>query len=225
MNVAVLGTASVGRALAAKLHALGHSVTLGTRDPQETLARTEPDEMGNPPLAQWHQANRGIEIGTFAKAAQGAALVVNATNGAGSIAALQQAGPLDGKIVLDVSNPLDFSNGMPPSLFVANTDSLAERIQAAFPRAKVVKSLNTVTASLMVDPKLLAGGDHSVFVSGDDADAKREVTTLLHSFGWRDVIDLGDITTARGAEMWLPLWLQLWGAMGSPLFNLKIIRK
>jgi predicted dinucleotide-binding enzyme len=132
---------------------------------------------------------------------------------------------LAGKILVDVTNPLDFSKGMPPSLFVSNTDSLGEQIQRALPRTKVVKSLNTLGAPLMVDPGQLAGGAHSVFVSGDDADAKRAVTRLLtEEFGHTDVIDLGDITTARGTEMLLPIWLRLWGALKTPMFNFRVVR-
>lgn len=152
--------------------------------------------------------------------------MVNATNGAGSIAALEAAGEehLAGKVLVDVSNPLDFSHGMPPSLLVSNTDSLGERIQRRFPATRVVKALNTMNAHLMVDPKQLAGGDHSVFVSGDDPDAKTQVTELLEAFGWSDVIDLGDITTARGTEMYLPLWTRLLATVGTPMFTIKVVR-
>jgi predicted dinucleotide-binding enzyme len=226
MKIAVLGTGMVGRTIAGALAGLGHDVVIGTRDPQATLARTEPDMMGTAPLAQWHAANAGIDVAAFADAASGAELVVNATNGGGSLAALAAAGTgnLAGKIIMDVANPLDFSQGMPPSLNPVNTDSLAEKIQRAFPEAKVVKTLNTMTASVMVDPARVAGGDHSVFVSGDDADAKAAVTELLKGFGHRDVIDLGDITSARGAEMILPIWLRIWGALGTGEFNFKIAR-
>jgi predicted dinucleotide-binding enzyme len=151
---------------------------------------------------------------------------VLATSGTVSIPALAAAGAdnLAGKVVVDISNPLDHSNGFPPTLLVKDTDSLGEQIQAAFPQAKVVKTLNTMTAALMVDPGLLAGGDHSVFVSGNDADAKKTVTELLASFGHTDIIDLGDITTARGSEMVLPLWLRLMGALGNHMFNFKVVR-
>ncbi len=150
----------------------------------------------------------------------------NATNGMGSLEALKLAGEsnLNGKILVDISNPLDFSKGMPPSLSVCNTDSLGEQIQRAFPAVKVVKTLNTVTASLMVNPRQLADGDHHVFVSGNDAGAKAQVTDLLKTwFGWKHVIDLGDITTARGTEMYLPLWLRLWGALGTGMLNIKVV--
>ena len=130
---------------------------------------------------------------------------------------------LAGKPLLDISNPLDFSAGFPPTLFVKDTDSLAEQIQAAFPAARVVKSLNTLTAQLMVEPALL-GEATTVFVSGEDAAAKATVTGLLTALGHQDVIDLGGIETARGAEMWLPLWLRTMGALGTATFNIKVVR-
>jgi predicted dinucleotide-binding enzyme len=226
MKIAVLGTGTVGPTLAAALAGLGHDVVIGTRDPQETLSRTEPGRAGGAPFAQWHAAHPGIGVAGYADAAAHGEIVVNATNGAGSLDALTAAGAgnLAGKVVMDVANPLDFSRGMPPSLDPVNTDSLAEQIQRAFPEARVVKTLNTMTAGVMVDPARVAGGDHSVFVSGNDAAAKKAVTEILRAFGHRDIIDLGDITTARGAEMMLPIWLRLWGALGTGQFNFKIAR-
>jgi predicted dinucleotide-binding enzyme len=226
MKIAVLGTGTVGRAIAGALAGLGHDVVIGTRDPHATLARTEPDMMGAPPFSQWHAANSGVGVAAFADAAADAELIVNATNGAGSLPALSAAGAgnLAGRIIMDIANPLDFSQGMPPSLNPVNTDSLGEQIQRTFPEAKVVKTLNTMNASVMVDPARVAGGDHSVFVSGNDADAKAAVTGILKAFGHRDVIDLGDITSARGAEMLLPIWLRIWGALGTGEFNFKIAR-
>ncbi|GAA4719367.1 NAD(P)-binding domain-containing protein [Pedococcus ginsenosidimutans] len=225
MKIAVLGTGMVGQALAGRLVELGHDVVTGTRDPQATLARTEPDGMGNPPYAAWATEHPQVRLATFADAVADAELVVNATGGAAAIPALQAAGAdaLAGKVVLDISNPLDFSQGFPPTLFVKDTDSLGEQIQREFPQARVVKSLNTLTAELMVRPTSL-GEASSVFVSGDDADAKATVTELLQSFGHTDVIDLGDISTARGTEMLLPVWLRLMGALGTGMFNFKIVR-
>jgi predicted dinucleotide-binding enzyme len=226
MKIAVLGTGMVGRALAARFAELGHEVTMGTRDPESTLARAQPDGMGNPPLSGWLGEHSLVTLASFAEAAGRSELVVNATNGAASLEALAGAGEvaLAGKVLLDVANPLDFSHGMPPTLLVSNTDSLAEQIQRAFPAARVVKSLNTMTAALQANPAQLADGDHSVFVSGNDGEAKATVIELLASMGHADVIDLGDITTARGAEMLLPVWLRLWGALGTGLFNFKIVR-
>jgi predicted dinucleotide-binding enzyme len=226
MKIAILGTGMAGRTLAGALSRLGHEVVVGTRDPRETLARSGPDAIGTPPFSEWHAANQHIALVTFADAAAASEMVVNATSGAGSLAALSAAGSanLSGKVVMDVSNPLDFSQGMPPVLNPVNTDSNAERIQSSFPEARVVKTLNTMNAGLMVDPGRLAGGDHTVFVSGDDLEAKKKVTELLEALGHRDIIDLGDITTARGAEMMLPIWLRLWSALGTPDFNFKIVR-
>jgi 8-hydroxy-5-deazaflavin:NADPH oxidoreductase len=225
MNIAVLGTGMVGQAIAGRLHELGHSVVVGTRDPASTLARTEPDAMGNPPFAAWHADHEGVSLATFADAAAGAELVVNASNGNVALEVLRLAGAenLAGKPILDIANPLDFSAGFPPTLFVKDSDSLGEQVQRAFPEAKVVKTLNTLTASLMVNPKSL-GASSTVFVSGDDAGAKATVVALLESFGHDDVIDLGPLETARGTEMLLPIWLRLMGALGTGQFNFKIVR-
>jgi 8-hydroxy-5-deazaflavin:NADPH oxidoreductase len=228
MNIAVLGSGIVGRALSGKLAELGHSVVLGTRDVGDLLARTEPGMGGRlPPFSQWNEQNPAVGLGTFAEAAAHGEMVFNATAGSATLEVLRSAGNenLEGKILVDVSNPLDFSHGMPPTLLVCNTESLAEQIQQAFPGVNVVKTLNTMNASVMVDPKAVSGGDHHLFISGDDAEAKARVVELLkNDFGWMNIIDLGDITTARGPEMMLPLWVQLMGMLGTPAFNFKIAR-
>jgi predicted dinucleotide-binding enzyme len=226
MKIAVLGTGPVGQTVAATLAELGHEVTIGTRDPAATMARSEPDSFGNPPFPEWAAQHSDVAVAALADAVADAELVVNATNGAGSVTALEAAGEenLAGKVLIDLANPLDFTQGMPPSLFVSNTDSLGEQIQRRFPEVRVVKALNTMNAYLMVDPNQLVGGDHTVFVSGNDPDAKTEVVELLGSLGWSDVIDLGDITTARGTEMYLPLWLRIMGAIENPMFNIKVVR-
>jgi predicted dinucleotide-binding enzyme len=226
-KIAILGTGGVGQTLAASLAGLGHDVLVGTRDVAATLAHTEPNAYGMPPFSAWLRQNPAVRVGTMAEAARHGEVVFNATAGSGSLAALQAAGPdaLAGKILLDLSNPLDFSHGMPPTLTVANTDSLGEQIQRALPATLVVKTLNTVTASLMVNPRQVAGGDHALFLSGNDAAAKAQVAQWLAEwFGWQQIIDLGDITTARGTEMYLPLWLRLWGALGTGVFNVKVVR-
>ncbi len=225
MNIAVFGTGTVGRALAGRLAELGHQVVVGTRDPQATLARTGPDQMGTPPYQHWAAEHPDVRLASFEAAAGGAELVVNATSGAAALDVLALAGEanLAGKILVDVSNPLDFTHGMPPTLFVKDTDSLGERVQRAFPAAKVVKTLNTLNADLMVHPDTLPETT-TVFVSGDDPEAKATVTGLLRSFGHQDVIDLGGIDTARGPELWLPLWLRLMGSLGTAAFNLRIVR-
>jgi predicted dinucleotide-binding enzyme len=225
VKIAVLGTGMVGQALAARLSGLAHAVTVGTRDPQATLARSEPDGMGNPPYSAWAAEHPDVQLATFADAAASAQLIINATSGFGAMPALEQAGAdnLAGKVLIDISNPLDFSNGFPPSLFVKDTDSLGEQIQRAFPEARVVKALNTLTANLMVNPKEL-GAASTIFMAGNDAAAKASVTELLESFGHSDVIDLGDISGARGTEMLLPVWLRLMGTLGTANFNFSIVR-
>lgn len=227
MKIGILGTGGVGRTIAAKLASLGHDVMIGTRDPRATLANTEKSAMGGAPFAEWHKDHGAVKLGTHAVAAAHGGLVVNATNGSGSLEALKLAGAenLGTKVLLDISNPLDFSKGMPPTLFVCNDDSLGERIQKAFPKVRVVKSLNTLTAALMVDPGLLPERTN-IFLSGNDAGAKDEVRALLRWFGWADadMIDLGDITTARGSEQVLPIWVRLWGAIGTPMFNFRIVK-
>ncbi len=225
MDIAVLGTGMVGRTIAGRLQGLGHTVVVGTRDPQATLARTDPDVMGNPPFAAWLSDNPGIDVATFVDAAARATVVVNATAGAAALAVLESAGSdnLAGKPLLDISNPLDFSAGMPPTLLTKDTDSLGEQIQRAFPEALVVKTLNTLTAPLMVHPDSL-GQSSTIFVSGNDSSAKATALELLQSFGHEDVIDLGGIETARGTEMMLPVWLRLMSALGTPMFNFKVIR-
>lgn len=226
MRIAVLGTGSVGRTLADRVAALGHEVVVGTRDVGETMARTTPDGSGNPPFPAWARAHGDVAVATFADAADGADMVINATNGSAALDVLETVGAdaLGGTILVDVSNPLDFSQGVPPPLFVSNTDSLAERIQRRFPDARVVKTLNTMNAAVMVDPRAVAGGEHTVFVSGNDPAAKGAVADLLRSMGWSDILDLGDITTARGPEMVLPLWLRVMGALGTPAFQFRIAR-
>lgn len=227
MRIAVLGTGVVGRTLAAGLATIGHEVSLGTRDPGASAARTEPDRYGVA-LSVWIAGHPDIRLATFADAAAGSDVIVNASAGLASIDMLTSAGAanLDGKVLIDVANPLDFSRGMPPAVAASSEDSLAERIQAAFPNARVVKTLNTMTAALMVDPGSLAGGDHTVFVSGDDGGAKATVSELLHALGWHDIVDLGDLTSARGAELLLPIWLSLVRSLGLPAqrIQVKVVR-
>ena len=216
MRIAVLGTGMVGKAIAGKLVELGHDVTMGSRSADNEEATAWAADAGE------HAAN-----GTFADAAAGAELVFNCTAGAASLDALEAAGAdnLAGKVLVDVANALDFSQGMPPTLTVFGTDSLAERIQRSFPDARVVKALNTINARVMVEPERVPN-EHDVFVCGDDDAAKREVSELLRGFGWPEgaIHDLGDITAARGTEAYLLFWLRLMGAVGSPDFNIRVVR-
>lgn len=227
MKVAILGTGMVGQALAAKLAELGHDVVIGTRNVSETLAKTAPGPFGNPPFKAWKEKFPAIPLVTFAEAAARGEIILNATSGGTSVAALRLAGEanLAGKVLVDIANPLDFSKGMPPSLSVCNTDSLAEQIQRAFPAVKVVKALNTVNALVMVNPAAVGGGDHFLPVCGNDAAAKVMVTEFLKSnFGWKHIVDLGDITGARATEMVLPIWIRLMGTLKTPMFNFKIVQ-
>jgi predicted dinucleotide-binding enzyme len=218
MDVGVLGTGTVGRSLAGRLSELKHRVVIGTRDPERTRGRE--DETRS--FLSEHPA---VRLATFAEAAAAGELVINACNGAAAIDVLTQAGAdhLAGKVLVDVSNPLDFSQGFPPTLFVKDTDSLGEQIQRAFPDARVVKALNTLNADLMAHPEQLAEPT-TVFVSGDDVEAKVTVTQLLQAFGHADVVDMGDISTARGTEMYVAWWVRAMGALGTATFNIRVVR-
>ncbi len=225
-KIGIFGTGSVAQAIGAKLIETGHDVMFGTRNVENTLARTDPDTYGNPPFSVWVKQLPQAKVGTFQEAAAHGELLFNATTGVASLAVLNQAGAenLGSKILVDIANPLDFSRGMPPSLAVCNTDSLAEQIQAAFPKTKVVKTLNTMGAAVMVNPALVPG-DHNVFVSGDDAEAKAKVSGILSKkFSWKpeNIIDLGGIATARGTEMLLIIWVQMFGMWQHPFFNFHI---
>ncbi|QSB06357.1 NADPH-dependent F420 reductase [Natronoglycomyces albus] len=221
MRIAVLGTGQVGRNLASGLANIGHEITVGTRDVKTTLAATEPGA-----FAGWAEQHPQVKLATFADAAANSELVVNAAKGTATLDVLTAAGAenLSDKILIEVSNPLDFGGGFPATLTVKDTDSLGEQVQRAFPQALVVKTLNTIANELMIEPKRLAGGDHTVFVSGNDADAKATVTDILTALGHEDVIDLGDITTARGTEMYLGLWMRLFQSLGTLDFNIKVTR-
>lgn len=214
MRIGILGTGMVGQAIGTRLVQLGHDVRMGSRD------------AGNEKSRNWvMQCGPRASSGTFADAAIFGDVIFNCTSGEGSIPALKSAGAknLDGKVLIDVANPLNSSKVPLPELSFCNDDSLGERIQREFPNVKVVKSLNTMNCQVMVDPTKITG-EHDVFVSGNDPDAKATVKELLHEFGWEDPIDLGDITSARGAEMLQPIWLRLMVAFKSPKFNFHIAR-
>lgn len=215
MKISILGTGMVGHALASKLASLDHEVCMGGRSEDNERAKAWVEKTGG-----------SASNGTFAAAAEHGEVIFNCTLGTASLEALEQATAehLDGKVLIDVSNPLDFSQGMPPSLTVSNTDSLAERIQRAYPDARVVKALNTINASVMVNPGVLGDGEHATFLSGNDHEAKLVVRGILESFGWKQIVDLGDITTARGTEQYLPLWVRMMSALGTPTFNIKIVQ-
>ncbi|MFJ3307752.1 NADPH-dependent F420 reductase [Streptomyces sp. NPDC086549] len=213
MRYAVLGTGEVGRTLGGKLAELGHEVTLGSRTKD------------NPTALEW-AAGAGGSAGTFAEAAAAAEVVVNAVGGRVALAALEAAGVanLDGKVIVDVSNPLAIEEGQ-LRLDPVESDSVGEQIQRAFPHARVVKTLNTVNCQVMVDPARVPG-EHQMFVCGEDAGAKEEVTALLGEFGWpaHRVLDLGGIRAARSLEMYLPLWVNVYQSLGHADFNLEVRR-
>ncbi len=214
MKVGILGTGIVGATLGSKLLQLGHDVKMGSRSATNEKA------------ADWAKNNGDRAFhGTFADAASFGDVVFNCTAGTVSLVALRSAGGsnLKGKVLVDVANPLDFSKGMPPTLSVCNSDSLGEQIQRAFPNVKVVKAFNTMNCKVMVEPSIVPG-DHDAFVCGNDPQAKAKVVEIMKSFGWQSIIDLGDITAARGTEMVLPIWLRLWGLYQNRPFNFRIAR-
>ena len=202
----------VGEALGTKLVRLGHHVTMGSRTPDNENA------------ARWAKKN-GVNAsqGTFADAAALSEMVFLCTKGEVTLDVIRSAGAsaFDGKVVVDVSNPLDFSRGMPPSLLLCNTDSLGEQVQKALPTAKAIKTLNIVNCEVMVDPA--KGGHPTMLLCGNDPEAKEKIVALLESLGWKDIIDLGDITKSRTTEMLLPLWLSLMGTFGHPNFGFKVV--
>jgi predicted dinucleotide-binding enzyme len=216
MQIGVLGTGMVGKAIATRLVEVGHDVKMGSRTADNESA------------AEWvSEAGETASQGTFADAAAFGEVVFNCTSGGASLDALKAAGAdsLTGKVLVDVANTLDFSQGRPPSLLVTTKESLGEPIQEAFPEIRVVQTLNTMNCEVMVDPTLVPG-EHDVFLSGNDERAKNTVRELLESFGWPadHILDLGDISTARGPEMYVVLWLRLWGVVGGPHFNIKLVR-
>lgn len=217
MKIAVFGTGMVGDTIGSRLIELGHQVMMGSRTANNEKAQA---------FVAKHKS--GANAGAFAEAAAFSELIFNCTKGEASIDALRAAGnALDGKIIVDVANPLDFSNGMPPSLIpsLSNTNSLGEEIQKAFPKTQVVKTLNTMWCGLMVNPNLIGGGDHINYICGNDAGAKSKVIELLKEFGWQEKnnLDLGDITNARGTEAVLPIWLRVWAATQNGAFNFRLI--
>jgi predicted dinucleotide-binding enzyme len=209
MQIAIVGSGVVARFFGQAFAAAGREVTLGTRDPEQTHTRPEWAEV-DLPLAAYADLRGDV--------------FVNATRGDGSLAALQAVGPaLHGKVLIDASNPLDDSLRFPPSLFVANTDSLAEQLQQALPQVRLVKMFNTMAHEVMVDPASL-GQESTIFLAGNDESARQTAADLARDLGWTDVMDLGDLTAARGLEMYIPLWLRIYGAVGQPLFNIKVVR-
>ncbi|MBN9306435.1 MAG: NADP oxidoreductase [Devosia sp. 67-54] len=211
MKIGVLGTGAAGQTIGTRLVAMGHDVMMGARaaDNEKVVGFAR---------------RTGGKAGTFADAARHGEMVLNCTRGDKSVGLLSLlANELSGKVLLDVANPLDFSNGYPPHLSVVNTDSLGEQIQRALPATFVVKSLNTVNAEVMMQPGRVPG-NHTIFVSGNDKAAKGRVMDFLRSLGWHSIIDLGDITSARAAEQILPLWVRLYSVLGTADFNIAVMK-
>lgn len=225
MKIGILGTGGVGKAIAAKLVKLGHQVTVGTRDVAKTLSSEESGSMH-----EFLQNNPAVKLATFAETAAAADLVFNVSKGEVSLDVIRSAGAknLSGKIIVDVANPLDFSNGMPPSLIpeLSNTTSLGEEIQKIVPDAFVVKTLNTMWNGLMINPSMIAGGNHVNYICGNDEKAKETVKQLLGEFGWKkeSIVDLGDLSGARATEATLPIWLRVYGAKKTGAFNFSIVQ-
>ncbi len=221
MKIAILGTGNVGQTYASKFIELGHEVMMGTRNPDDTLKKEK--------FLEWHTTNPKVQLATFTDTVAFGEIIVNALQGAANIDVVKSISSslFDTKILLDVSNPLDFSKGFPPTLIegLTNTNSLGEEIQKKLPNAKVVKTLSTMWCGIMVNPKMIANGDHNAFIAGNDLEAKTKIKELMVSFGWtvNNILDLGDITKARGVEMYLPLWLSIFGATNNGAFNIKIV--
>ncbi|MGW7450062.1 NADPH-dependent F420 reductase [Streptomyces sp. NPDC054787] len=235
MKIAVLGTGGGGRAHAAKLPELGHEVVVGTRDPQVTLARTEPDVMGTPPFGQWLADHPGIELMTFGDAARTADFVINGIDGANAVRELTAISEqLAGKTLMDYAVPYVYNPerehpwptpwGVMPALDPVDSDSLGERLQRALPATNVVKACVTQEQATAVDPKTVGDGEHTMFIAGEDAKAKQQVTEFLKSYGWQDVLDLGPIVSARGMEMYAHMHSAIQFALGGAHFGIKVIR-
>ena len=213
-KIGILGTGTVGQTIGKKLISLGYEVMMGSRTADNAKAQAWVNEMG-----------KTASQGTFADASKFGEIIFLCTKGEATLDILKLAGVenFNGKTVIDISNPLDFSKGMPATLFICNGDSLGEQVQKTIPNAHVVKTLNIVNCEVMVHAQK-SGGDPTMFMCGNHADAKNEVKVILNQFGWNDIIDLGDITTARGTEMMLPIWLRTYMATGNGYIAFKIVR-
>ncbi|MEU1116405.1 MULTISPECIES: NAD(P)-binding domain-containing protein [unclassified Streptomyces] len=237
MNIAILGTGAGARQHAVRLSTLGHQVIVGTRDPEATLARTEPDMMGTEPFAVFHGAHPELTLATFAQAAAAGELVINGIDGGNAVAALTAlpADALAGKTLIDYAVPYVYQQpgdaehswptpwGEMPRLNPVDTDSLAEQIQRALPGTKVVKTFVTQEQETVVNPAEFGGGDHTMFLAGDHQDAKAAAGELLTAYGWSDIIDLGPLAAARGLEMYAHFHTALGLALNGR-FGVKIVR-
>jgi 8-hydroxy-5-deazaflavin:NADPH oxidoreductase len=226
MKITILGTGMVGKAHAAKLSGLGHRVTIGTRDVEKTMHNTNKDMSGESSIADWLKEHDLVLLKAFGESIADADIVINCLNGHATLKVMPTlVEQLKGKTLIDVANPLEFPEGQPPYAFISNTGSLGEQVQAMLPDTKVVKAFNTITAALMVDPSLAADGNHNLFIAGNDESARREIARFAQDiYGWKNVIDLGDMVAARGTESLLLIWLRLWGVLQTPMFGFKIAK-
>ncbi len=208
MKIGILGTGVVGKTLASKLFEIGHDVTIGTRNVSETLAKANKDMMGNPPFKEWHASNPKVKLGSFENAAQFGEMIILATHGVATTNAIDTAGKnnFKGKVVVDTTNPLDFSQGMPPKFAATLGKSLGEQIQSHIPDANVVKAFNTVNAYVMVSPKR-EEGDPDLFIAGNNDDAKNKIKALAEQLGWKRILDVGDITNSYWLEAMTMFWV------------------
>src|SRR5947209_10480584 len=211
MRVGVLGSGDVGKSLARGFAKLGHEVTIGSRSPEK--------------LNDFARETAGVSAGTFEETARFGDLLALATLGTATEEAIRLAGPsnFDGKVVIDATNPLDFSGGMPPKLFVGHTDSLGERVQRWAPGARVVKAFNTVGNAYFVNPDF-PGGPPDMFIAGNDADAKKIVSQICKHWGW-GVIDIGGIDGSRHLEPMCVVWVVHGALSGSWSHAFKMLHK
>ncbi len=222
MKIGLIGSGVVAQTLGKKLVELGHEVYLGTRDPKKL------DEKKNMAgtLNEWlASVNHKAKVVTFKETAAQGEILINATHGQASVEALHlaEADKVGPKVLIDTANELDFSKGKPQAL-ASSARSVAGNIQSAFPNLKVVKTLNTIAAPIMVNPQIVKGGDHTIFMAGNDKDAKAKVADLLKSFGWTDIMDLGDISAAHGPEMYMGMWVSLYASLQNGMINIKVQR-
>ena len=208
MKIGIFGTGGVGRTLAAKFVSDGNEVIIGTRNVEETLAKSQPDGMGSPPYKEWRKNNPNVKLGTFADTAKFGEIIILATFGDATKNAIDLAGKenFSNKIVVDATNPLDFSKGVPPGFTVTLGNSLGEQIQRHISQAKVVKAFNTIGGHIMVSPKR-GEGDPDFFLAGNNESAKDQVSAIAQKWGWKNVVDLGDISKSYWLEAFAMIWI------------------
>ena len=211
-KVGILGSGDVGKQLGRGFAKHGFDVMLGSREPAK--------------LESWRRETSGkVSTGTFAQAAAHGDLVILALHGAATEAAIDLAGAknFSGKLVLDATNPLDFSHGMPPGLLLGTTDSMGERVQKKLPGAKVVKCFNTVSNVKMIDPKFKEGVP-PMLICGNDAEAKKRTDAILRELGWPGAMDIGGIEGARWLEAIVPLWVRAGQVLNTYEHAFKVVR-